>query len=697
VHYAAVKRPLFLAVAIAIGAIQTSAQAQSKKDFSTVRFYPAAGPGNFIAVEGANVAGHLTRSFGVFFDYAADTLVVERPCDGIRNAVRCQNRETAFVSGTGLAHLMGAIALADRAQLSFDLPLGFTDAQNFFSLVRVPEGENPNREIAPQQGFALSDLRVAVKARILGRAEDSFALSATAFTSLPTGMITSHGDCRDPGSCSFTGERGANAGANAIGEVRVANFRAAANVGAAYRPHRKFLSVETGTELLYGVAAQYDITPLVHTKAEITGAVSLIGAQDYPIEARGSLSYGQDFEILAGGGGGLYGDVGNPSFRIFAGVQWTPVHRDVDQDGIEDGEDSCPSEVEDRDGYLDQDGCPDPDNDGDGILDKVDACDAESEDFDKFADDDGCPEFDNDGDGVPDGYDSCEGAKEDRDGDHDDDGCPDLDTDRDGVRDDLDLCPTETEDTDGLADDDGCPEADFDNDGLNDIEDGCPDLAEAWNGILDQDGCPEDDGDVDGVPDQVDACAEQSETLNAIKDADGCPDSPALVTLRGRTLLPTAEPTFEGERPTGELPLINTLVDFIKRSHRRGGVRVVLVAPADSPTAAARVAAFAKTLERRIQRPVSSAHVPGSPLRYEIELSAPAVKPPPAPAKPISPAADKPASSTAPPAADVPALPAAAKPTPSSTPAPAPIKPTAPAAAKPAPSTPVPAPAKPTP
>ena len=61
-HYAAVKRPLFLAVAIAIGAIQTSAQAQSKKDFSTVRFYPAAGPGNFIAVEGANVAGHLTRS-----------------------------------------------------------------------------------------------------------------------------------------------------------------------------------------------------------------------------------------------------------------------------------------------------------------------------------------------------------------------------------------------------------------------------------------------------------------------------------------------------------------------------------------------------------------------------------------------------------------------------------------------------------
>jgi hypothetical protein len=152
---------------------------------------------------------------------------------------------------------------------------------------------------------------------------------------------------------------------------------------------------------------------------------------------------------------------------------------------------------------------------------------------------------------------------------------------------------------------------------------------------MDQDGCPEEDSDQDGVPDQVDACPDQKETLNAFKDGDGCPDTPPLVSLRGRTLLPIAEPSFEGERPTEELPLINTLADFIKRGHRRGGVRVVLVAPADSPTAAARVAAFAKTLERRIQRPVSSAHVAGSPLRYEVELTAPALKPPAPPAPPV--------------------------------------------------------------
>jgi OmpA-OmpF porin, OOP family len=610
------------------------ARAQSKKDFSTVRFYPAAGPGNFISVEGANVSGHRMRSFGLFFDYSADTLRLERPCDGIPNAVRCENHETAFVAGTGMAHIMGAISLAHRVQLSLDIPLGFTDSHNFFTEIRVTDGTSPSLEIAPQQGFAFADARVAAKTRILGKADDRFALAATGFTSLPTGMITSHGDCRDPGSCSFTGERGLNVGANLVAELRVANFRSAANLGAAYRPHRRFLTAETGTELLYGVAGQYDMTPLVHLRAEVTGAVNLIGAGDYPIEARGALSCGRDVVLMAGGGGGLYGVVGSPSFRVFAGLQWTPVYRDGDRDGIEDDEDACPSEPEDRDGHLDQDGCPDPDNDGDGVPDARDACKAEPEDFDQFADEDGCPELDNDGDGVPDGYDSCEGAKEDRDGDHDDDGCPDLDTDRDGVRDDFDTCPNDAEDTDGLADDDGCPEPDFDNDGLNDIEDGCPDQQELWNGVLDEDGCPEDDADKDGVPDQVDACPDQPETLNGAKDADGCPDSPALLKLRGRTLIALEEPTFEGDKPTGVQPLINALADFIKRSHRRGGVRVLLFAPADSPTAAARVAAFARTLERRIKRPVAAAHAPGIPLHYEIELSTAPAQPTPSPPAP---------------------------------------------------------------
>jgi len=80
---------------------------------------------------------------------------------------------------------------------------------------------------------------------------------------------------------------------------------------------------------------------------------------------------------------------------------------DQDGDGIPDVRDKCPTEAEDKDGFQDEDGCPDLDNDEDGILDPKDKCPNEAEDFDNFEDEDGCPEVDNDGDGVPDASDRC--------------------------------------------------------------------------------------------------------------------------------------------------------------------------------------------------------------------------------------------------------------------------------------------------
>ena len=60
--------------------------------------------------------------------------------------------------------------------------------------------------------------------------------------------------------------------------------------------------------------------------------------------------------------------------------------RDTDGDGIYDDEDACPNEPEDKDGFQDEDGCPDPNNDGDKLLDKDDKCPNEYADTP-----DGCP------------------------------------------------------------------------------------------------------------------------------------------------------------------------------------------------------------------------------------------------------------------------------------------------------------------
>ncbi|MEZ4454625.1 MAG: hypothetical protein R3B09_34555, partial [Nannocystaceae bacterium] len=55
-----------------------------------------------------------------------------------------------------------------------------------------------------------------------------------------------------------------------------------------------------------------------------------------------------------------------------APIQVAPIDRDGD--GLADAEDRCPDEAEDRDGFEDEDGCPDPDNDRDGVLDVDDQC-----------------------------------------------------------------------------------------------------------------------------------------------------------------------------------------------------------------------------------------------------------------------------------------------------------------------------------
>jgi hypothetical protein len=65
---------------------------------------------------------------------------------------------------------------------------------------------------------------------------------------------------------------------------------------------------------------------------------------------------------------------------------------DRDGDGIADSRDRCPDDPEDRDGFQDEDGCPDPDNDRDGIPDVRDKCPNEPETYNGFQDDDGCPD-----------------------------------------------------------------------------------------------------------------------------------------------------------------------------------------------------------------------------------------------------------------------------------------------------------------
>lgn len=115
---------------------------------------------------------------------------------------------------------------------------------------------------------------------------------------------------------------------------------------------------------------------------------------------------------------------------IFEGMGPLDPEADDDGDGIPNERDGAPTLPEDKDGVQDDDGIPDPDPvqkdepkkttsknpplsnkvsdlDNDGYADAYDVCLREPEDRDGFEDDDGCPELDNDGDGTPDKDDPC--------------------------------------------------------------------------------------------------------------------------------------------------------------------------------------------------------------------------------------------------------------------------------------------------
>ncbi len=61
---------------------------------------------------------------------------------------------------------------------------------------------------------------------------------------------------------------------------------------------------------------------------------------------------------------------------------------DTDQDGLSDADDRCPSAV----GPRENAGCPDTDSDSDGIVDRLDRCPQQAETRNGFEDEDGCPD-----------------------------------------------------------------------------------------------------------------------------------------------------------------------------------------------------------------------------------------------------------------------------------------------------------------
>jgi outer membrane protein OmpA-like peptidoglycan-associated protein len=322
------------------------------------------------------------------------------------------------------------------------------------------------------QPVTAGDPRLSLKFRLFGT--QGFALALAAMVTFPFGD-----------EATFNGDRSFTVEPRIIASYTRGRFSVAANLGYLYRERARVYDpavsgdavlIELDDELTWGVGATVRLAKFMGLGVELYGRGPLLSDKaDLPLEGLVGLIFNFGRITWAVGGGVGIGSFLEhhslkpfgraPTWRMFTTFAFVPsltrtggAVKDTDGDGIPDDKDQCPTEPEDKDGFEDDDGCPDPDNDQDGIPDVKDKCPNAPEDRDGFQDDDGCPELDNDGDGIPDSQDRCPNEPEDKDGYKDDDGCPDPDNDGDGIPDKVDKCPNEPEDFNGVDDGDGCPE-----------------------------------------------------------------------------------------------------------------------------------------------------------------------------------------------------------------------------------------------
>jgi OOP family OmpA-OmpF porin len=295
---------------------------------------------------------------------------------------------------------------------------------------------------------------------------------------------------------NFAGDRGFVAVPSFLVEEHIGPLVFGAQLGARLRKESTLLGRTVGSQLSMslGVSGALDHKQTLALTGEVFSLHALSSEGNSPFQWLAGLRWaplwGGDVSIHGGGGGGFRtsgrAELLEPTWRATLDIRYAPLAHDRDGDGIPDRDDKCPDQPEDRDGFQDSDGCPDPDNDHDGIADTSDACPNEPETVNGFQDDDGCPdEAPKKAEAPPLPTMKCADGTESKPGEK-------CDSDKDGITDDLDQCPLQAEDKDGIADDDGCPEKDADEDGVGDQDDKCPLEPETINGIEDSDGCPEE-------------------------------------------------------------------------------------------------------------------------------------------------------------------------------------------------------------
>jgi len=338
------------------------------------RFQPAVGTQRAFSVEHPETPFHLGWGLGAFFDVADDP-VVERDQDS--GDVVSRPLDTA-----ASLDLLGTVGFFGWSELGVHLPLQVVysgDQYNAGAVMLDPSG-------------GVGDLRLVPKVLVLrtGSLENHFLLGFALPISLPTGDAE-----------AIRGDDGVTIEPRLLAALHMGRIELGGNLGYKFRGTHPD-GIPWADEIAMAFNAEVGIIEdSLWFQAELFGGKQVntdVEGADFPFEALAGLVYGltENFDLHGGAGLGFTDGLGDPDFRVVAGIRYrhnAPRHEgfeDNDEDGVLDKDDDCPTEVEDADGFEDEDGCPEEDNDEDGIPDDKDECPDLPEE--QGGDGDGCPE-----------------------------------------------------------------------------------------------------------------------------------------------------------------------------------------------------------------------------------------------------------------------------------------------------------------
>jgi large repetitive protein len=421
-----VRRPFLVAVGL-FAAAESRAEPTRNIELSVFDPTPTTVVGSF-HVQTPDVGHDGDLVISTWASYAYNALVLGT----VQNDDPIVRHRTMLVLG-------GAYAFGGRFEAGARMPFYVQSGEPYIPMM---PGTTPIYSEQPADGAVLGDLALHGRARLWRN--EMWMLGAGLTLKLPTA-----------GDSEFAGTDMPSLRAlMSVSWTPTTQLAFTINAGGIARKQVQFANVLQGSGALWGVSGSYRVAHSLFLDAEAFGELVPGGRKDEmdqaslqaSLEWLGGVRFQATDQVSIGlaGGRGITNGIGAPALRGVLTVSYTPSGRalpplhkpevvvpvdptkeDTDFDKLSDAVDKCPTEREDKDGFEDEDGCPDLDNDKDGVPDEKDKCVAQAEDRDQFQDGDGCPDEDNDSDGVVDADDKCPNDAEKINGVDDDDGCPD--------------------------------------------------------------------------------------------------------------------------------------------------------------------------------------------------------------------------------------------------------------------------------